>query len=102
MNEHLNDSVMTLKHFLLYWILVRGFHRPPVDSPHKGPVMRIRDVLFDFDLHKLLNKQSSDQWFDTLWSPYDIILMSNPHRGLYGKYYAVNALVFSTVRASTD
>ena len=31
-----HDDVITWKHFLCYWPFVRGIHRSPVDSPHKG------------------------------------------------------------------
>ena len=39
-------------------ILERGMHWSPIDSIHKGPVMRILDVSFDLSLHKRLNWQS--------------------------------------------
>ena len=32
--EH--DDVIKWKHFPRYWPFVRGIHRPPVNSPHKG------------------------------------------------------------------
>ena len=32
----IHDDVITWKHFLHYWPFVRGIHRWPVDSPHKG------------------------------------------------------------------
>ena len=32
------------KYFPRYWPLVRGIHRSPVNSPHKGPVTRSFDV----------------------------------------------------------
>ena len=31
-----HDDVITLKHFSHYWPFVRGIHRLPVNSPHKG------------------------------------------------------------------
>ena len=31
-----NDDVIKLKHFPRYWPFVRGIHRSPVNSPHKG------------------------------------------------------------------
>ena len=34
----LQDDVMTWKRFRRCWPFVRGIHRSPVDSPHKGPV----------------------------------------------------------------
>ena len=32
--------IIWTKHFLCYWLFVRGIHRAPVDSPNKGPVTR--------------------------------------------------------------
>ena len=31
-----HDDVIKWKHFPLYWLSVRGIHRSPVNSPHKG------------------------------------------------------------------
>ena len=31
-----HDDVIKWKHFPLYWPFVRGFHRSPANSPHKG------------------------------------------------------------------
>ena len=31
-----HDDVIKWKHFPCYWPFVRGIHRPPVNSPHKG------------------------------------------------------------------
>ena len=31
-----HDDVIRWKHFPLYWPFLRGIHRSPVDSPHKG------------------------------------------------------------------
>ena len=39
--------------------------RASVDSPHKGPVMRSVDVLFDLRLNKRLSKQSRRRWIET-------------------------------------
>ena len=33
---HEHDDVMKWKHFPRYWPFVRGIHRSPVNSPHKG------------------------------------------------------------------
>ena len=30
------DDVLKWKHFLRYWLFVRGIHRSPLNSPHKG------------------------------------------------------------------
>ena len=32
----MHDDVITCKHFPRYWTPVRGFHRSPVNFPHKG------------------------------------------------------------------
>ena len=32
----LHDDVIRRNHFPRYWPFVRGIHRPPVNSPHKG------------------------------------------------------------------
>ena len=32
----IRDDVIKWRHFLRYWPFVRGIHRSPVDSPHKG------------------------------------------------------------------
>ena len=31
-----HDDVINWKHFPRYWAFVRGIHRSPVNSPHKG------------------------------------------------------------------
>ena len=33
---HIPDDVIKWKHFPRYWPFVRGIHRSPVNSPHKG------------------------------------------------------------------
>ena len=62
--------VMTWKRFPLYWPFGRDSHRSPVDSHHKGPVMRNFEVFFVVSLIKKWNKQSS-----CLWCSCDITLM---------------------------
>ena len=34
--KYSHDDVIKWKHFPRYWPFVRGIHRPPVNSPHKG------------------------------------------------------------------
>ena len=36
LNQHYHDDVIKWKPFLRYWPFVRGIHRSPVNSPHKG------------------------------------------------------------------
>ena len=41
-----HDDVIKWKYFPRYWSFVRGIHRWPMNSPHKGPVTR---KMFPFD-----------------------------------------------------
>ena len=50
-----HKDVMSWKHHPLHWPFVRGIHRAPVDSPHKGSVTRSFDVFFDVRLNKRRN-----------------------------------------------
>ena len=34
--QHNHDDIIKWKHFPRYWSFVRGIHRSPVNSPHKG------------------------------------------------------------------
>ena len=53
-----HDDKMKWKHFPHYWPLCEGNPPTPVDSLHKGPVMRGFDASVDVSLNKQLNKQS--------------------------------------------
>ena len=35
-SQYIHDDVIKWKHFPRYWPFVRGIHRSPVNSPHKG------------------------------------------------------------------
>ena len=72
----MNYDVMKWKHFKHYWPFVRGIHRSPVDSLHKGPVIRHFDVSFDVSLCKLLNKQSRDRYIKMSWRSFDVTVMT--------------------------
>ena len=45
-NQGYHEDVVSWKRFPHYWPFVRGIHRWPVNSPRKGPVMRIVDAYF--------------------------------------------------------
>ena len=52
--------------FSRYWpFFVRGIHRSPVNSPHKGQWRGAFDVFFDLRLNIRLCKQSCGWWFET-------------------------------------
>ena len=64
-----HDDVIKWKHFPRYWPFVRGIHRSPVNSPHKGQETRSFDVFFDLRLNERLSKQSWGWWFEMLSRP---------------------------------
>ena len=59
------DDVIEWKHFRSYSPFVRGIHRWPVNSPHKGQWHRALFFFFDMHLIKRLGKQSRRRWFET-------------------------------------
>ena len=61
---------MTYGHCCLF---VRGIHRSPVDSLHKGPERCSFDVSFVVYLYKLLKKKLL---FETPWGLYDVTVMT--------------------------
>ena len=61
-----HDDVIKWKHFPRYWPFVRGIHRFPVNSPHKG---QCRGALMFSLICVWINgwsKQSWGWWFETL------------------------------------
>ena len=63
-----HDDVVKWKHFPRHWPFVRGIHRSPVNSPHKG-LWRGALRVFYLRLNKRLNKQWCGWWFETLSCP---------------------------------
>ena len=59
-----HDDVIKWKQFPRYWPFVRGIHRSPVNSLHKGQWRGAFDVFFDLCRNKRLNKQSRGWWFE--------------------------------------
>ena len=75
---HVHDAVIKWRHFPCYWPFVRGIHRSPVNSPHKG---QWRGVLM-FSLIcvcKPLSKQWWGWWFEMrsrpLWRHRNVYLI---------------------------
>ena len=58
-------DVIKWKHFPRYWPFVRGIHRSPVNSPHKGQWRGASMFSLICTLNKWLNKQSWGWWFET-------------------------------------
>ena len=66
-----HDDVIKWKHFPRYWHFVRGIHRSPVKSPHKGQWRGALMFRLICALNKRLSKQSWGWWFEmqsrSLW-----------------------------------
>ena len=60
-----HDDVIKWKRFPRYWPFVRGIHRSPVNSPHKGQWRRALIFSLDQRPNKRLSKQSWGWWFET-------------------------------------
>ena len=59
------DDVIKWEHLPHHWPFVKGTHRLPVDSPHKGQWRRTLILFFYLRLNKCLSKQSIRRWFET-------------------------------------
>ena len=71
--------------FRVTWPFVRGIHRSPVNSLHRGQWRAALRVFFDLRLNKRLSKQSWGWWFETpsrpLWCHCNgILMMTSSHR----------------------
>ena len=74
-----HDDVIKWKHFPRYWPFVRGIHRSPVNSPHKGKWRGALVFFFVLFPKKRLSKQSWGWWFETpsgsLWRHSNVPLL---------------------------
>ena len=83
MMQVLHDMMTSpMETFPRYWPIVRGIHRSPVNSPHKGQWRGALVFFFTFALTKPLSKQSWSWWFKTpsrsLWHHcYDLMICSS-------------------------
>ena len=60
-----HDDVIKWKHFLRYWPFVRGIHRWPVNSLHKGQWRGTLMFSLISAVNKRLSKRSWGWWFET-------------------------------------
>ena len=60
-----HDDFIKWKHFPCYWPFVRGIHRSPANSLHKGQWCRALMFFFYLHLNKRLGKQWGCRWFQT-------------------------------------
>ena len=61
----LHDDVIIWKQFPRYWSFVRGIHRSPMNSPHKGQWRGALMFSLTCVWTKRLSKQSRRRWFET-------------------------------------
>ena len=64
-SSQVHDDVIKWNHFSRYWPFVRGIHRSPVNSPHKGQWRRALMFSLICALNKRMGKQSWGWWFET-------------------------------------
>ena len=73
-----HDDVIKWKHFPRYWPFVRGIHRSPANSPHKGQWRRALIFLSAPSLplwrhcnvtRPFLWESNPDSWFLIAWTP---------------------------------
>ena len=65
MCKGIHDDVIKWKHFPRYWPFVRGIHRSPVNSPHKGQWRGALVFFYYLRLNKRLSNQLWGWWFET-------------------------------------
>ena len=74
--EYFHDYVIKWKHFPRYWPFVRGIHRSPVNSPHKGQWLGALIFSLICALNKGFSKQSWVWWFEmqspSLWCHFNV------------------------------
>ena len=75
-----HDDVITWKHFPRYWPFVRGIHRSPVNSPHKGQWRGA--LMFSLIYARINNRDAGD--LRRHRTHYDVIIM-NIHYSLCNK-----------------
>ena len=64
------------KRFSRYWPFVRGIHRSPVGSPHKGLVMLSCFISVDVSPSILFNKQPSCRWIAMRSRSYNVTALN--------------------------
>ena len=87
---HNHDDVIKWKHFPRYWPFVRGIHRSPVNSPHKG---QWRGVLMFTLIWVWINDWVNNREAGDLRSHRahcDVIVMRNKHEMSQSHDYPIN------------
>ena len=92
---HLNnhDDIIKWTHFPHYWPFVRGIHRSPLNSPHKG---EWRDALMFFFICAWINAQVNNHEAGDLRrhrAHYDVIVMNDNLSRYADFHYKVKMVV---------
>ena len=82
-----HDNVIKWKHFLCYWAVVRGIHRSPVNSSHKGQWQGA--LMFSLICAWINGWVNSREAGDLIChrAQYDVTLMCQPRILMPRKYY---------------
>ena len=87
-----HDDVIKWKHFPCYWTFVRGIHRSPVNSPHKG---QWRGALMFSLICAWINPWVNNREAGDLRRHcfhYDVTVMIQGNRGVFGGCHLVQSL----------
>ena len=88
-DDYTHDDVIKYRHFPRYWPLMRGIHRSPVNSPHKGQWRGA--LMFSLICAWIngLNKQWWGWWFETplrpLWRHWGVGSNKQPYRNVFAR-----------------
>ena len=89
---------MTCECFLHHWTLVKGIHQLPVDSPHKGSVIRSFDIFFVVSLNSPLNKLLSQKCSQTLtWRHCNVMATRRRYNAVYIRRSGIWEVKFQSV-----
>ena len=98
---HCHDEVIKCKHFPHYWPFVRGIHRSPVNSPHKGQWRGALMFPLICALNKRLKKRSWGWLFETppcsLWRHCNVQHQQKTCRHSYYSFQSSQASNVSTL-----
>ena len=77
-----HDDVIKWKHFPRYWPFVRGIHRSPVNSPHKGQWRGalMFSLIYVWIIGRINNREAGD--LRRYRAHYDVIVMKRAPRSL--------------------
>ena len=89
----LHDDAIKWKHFPRYWSFVRGIHRSPVNSPHKGQWRRalMFSLIFAWINGWVNNRKAGDLRRNR--AHYDVSVMEN---GLWGPRWSDRYAIYLT------